>query len=66
VDLEMNGKLIFSGSAHALFSRWFFAEEESFTNLDFRIRNPASPQQFGLSADARSLGIFLEAIQLGR
>jgi len=66
VDLEVNGKLIFSGSAHALFSRWFLTEEKSFTNFVFHIRNPVSPQQSGLSTDARALGIFLEAIQLGQ
>ena len=66
VDLEVNGKLIFSGSTHALFTRWFSAEEESFTNVVFHIRNPVSPQQSKLSTDDRALGIFLEAIQLGQ
>jgi GMC oxidoreductase len=65
IDLEVNGKLIFSGSTHGLFKRWFYVDEKSFTNVVFHIRNPVSPLQSGLSTDDRALGIFLEEIQLG-
>jgi hypothetical protein len=64
MDLEVNGKIVFSGPTPALFGQWFFLAEESFTSVSFQIRNPASPAQFGLSSDNRALGIFLEAMQL--
>lgn len=65
VDLEVNGEIVFSGPAEDIFSRWFLTKAESLTNIVFHIRNPASPQQFGLSTDRRALGIFLKAIELG-
>jgi hypothetical protein len=65
VDLEVNDQLIFSGSTHDLFKHWFSVEEKPFTTVVFHIKNPVSPLKFGLSTDARALGIFLEAIQLG-
>ena len=65
MDLEVNGHLIFSGSTHNLFKRWFHVEKEPFTTVVFHIKNPVSPLKSGLSSDARALGIFLEEIQLG-
>jgi hypothetical protein len=65
MDLEVNGQLIFSGSTQNLFKRWSSVEETPFTTVVFHIKNPVSPLKSGLSSDARALGIFLEAIQLG-
>jgi hypothetical protein len=65
MDLEVNGQLVFSGSTHDLFKRWFSVVEKPFTIVVFHMKNPVSPLSSGLSSDARALGIFLEAIQRG-
>lgn len=64
VELRINGRKAFEGPAGGIFAKSFGLGADGLAKVEFRFDNLSSPKSLGESLDGRTLGIFLEEVQL--